>query len=52
MAVNVVNVELANVDWLESTVLAVVLLVDCVWVLGLDDVASIDSKTSESTGSS
>jgi len=36
----VVNVELTNVDWLESAVLAVVLLVGCVWVeefvIGLD----------------
>ena len=49
--VYVVYVKLADVNWLESAVLAVILLVDCIWVLGLDDVASIDSKASESTGS-
>jgi len=36
----VVNVKLADVYWFESTVLAVVFLMDCVWVdefvLGLD----------------
>jgi len=46
-----VYVKLADVYWLEVAVLAVILLVDCVWVLALDDVASIDSKASESTGS-
>ena len=48
----VVNVKLADVYWLEVAVLAVILFVDCVWVLALDDVTSIDSKASESTGSS
>ena len=51
ITVNVVYVKLADVYWLEVAVLAVILLVDCVWVLALDDVASIDSKASESTGS-
>jgi hypothetical protein len=37
--------------WLEVTVLAVVLLVDCVWVLALDDVASVNREASVSTGS-
>ena len=40
--VNVVNVKLATVDWDETTVLADVLLVDCVWVLVLNDVTFID----------
>ena len=40
--VNVVNVKLATVDWDETTVLADVLLVDCVRVLVLDDVTFID----------
>jgi len=38
----VVNVELTDVDWYEATLLAGVLLVDCVWVLVFDDVAFID----------
>jgi hypothetical protein len=38
----VVNVKLADVDWDEATVLAGLLLVDCVWILVLDDVALID----------
>jgi hypothetical protein len=42
VAVNVVNVKLTAVDWDETTVLADVLLVDCVWVLVLDDVTFID----------
>ena len=40
--VDVVNVKLTAVDWDETTVLAGVLLVDCVWVLVLDDVTFID----------
>lgn len=46
-----VHVELTDVDWLEVAVLAVVLLVDCVGVLTLNDVASVNRKASESTGS-
>jgi hypothetical protein len=42
VAVNVVNVKLTAVDWDETTVLADVLLVDCVRVLVLDDVTFID----------
>lgn len=42
VAVNVVNVKLTAVDWDETTVLAGVLLVDCVRVLVLDDVTFID----------
>jgi hypothetical protein len=38
----VVNVKLADVDWDEATLLAVVLLVDCVWVLRVDNVTFID----------
>jgi hypothetical protein len=38
----VVNVKLADVDWDEATLLAVVLLVDCVWVLRVDDVTFVD----------
>ena len=37
-----VNVKLADVDWDEATLLAVVLLVDCVWVLRVDNVTFID----------
>jgi hypothetical protein len=40
--VNVVNVKLTAMDWDETTLLADVLLVDCVWVLVLDDVTFID----------
>ena len=40
--VNVVNVKLTAVDWDETTVLANVFFVDCVWVLVLDDVTFID----------
>jgi hypothetical protein len=42
VAVNVVNVKLTAVDWDETTVLAGILLVDCVRVLVLDDVTFID----------
>lgn len=42
VAVNVVNVKLTAVDWDETTVLADVLLVDCVWVLVLDDVTFVN----------
>lgn len=37
-----VNVKLADVDWDEATLLAVVLLVDCVWVLRVDNVTFVD----------
>jgi hypothetical protein len=47
----VVYVKLADVYWLEVTVLAVIFFVDCVWVLALDDVASINREASVSTGS-
>ena len=40
-----VNVKLAEVDWDKSTVLAGVLLMDCVWILVLDDVTFIDLLT-------
>lgn len=40
--VNVVNVKLTAVDWDETTLLAGVFLVECVWVLVLDDVTFID----------
>jgi hypothetical protein len=38
----VVNVKLADVDWDEATLSAVVLLVDCVWVLRVDNVTFVD----------
>lgn len=37
-----VNIKLADVDWDETTLLAGVLLVDCIWVLVLNDVTFID----------
>jgi hypothetical protein len=46
--VNVVNVKLAAMDWDETTVLAGLLLVECVWVLVLDDVTFIDCLASVS----
>jgi hypothetical protein len=42
VSVNVVNVKLTAVDWDETTLLAGVFLVECVWVLVLDDVTFID----------
>ncbi len=51
VTVYVVYVQLADVYWLEVAVLAVVLLVDCVWVLALDDVASVNREAPVSTGS-
>jgi len=50
VAVNVVHVELTDVDWFELAVLAVVLLVDCVWVSTLDDGALVDCVASVLTG--
>jgi hypothetical protein len=38
----VVNVELTDVCWNEATLLAGIFLMDCVWVLVLDDVTFID----------
>jgi hypothetical protein len=46
----VVNVELTDVYWLEVAVLAVVLLVDCVWVSILDDGALVDCIAPVLTG--
>ena len=40
--VNVVNVKLTAVDWDETTLLTGILLMECVWVLVLDDVTFID----------
>ena len=40
--VDVVNVKLAAMDWDETTVLAGVLLVDCVWVLVLDNITFVN----------
>ncbi len=47
--VNVVNVKLTAVDWDETTVLTGLLLVDCVWVLVLDDVTFVNCLASVST---
>ena len=46
--VNVVNVKLAAVDWDETTVLAGLLLVDCVWVLVLDNITFVNCLASVS----
>lgn len=43
-----VHVQLADVDWLEVAVLAVVFLVNCIRVSVLDDSALIDCVASES----
>ena len=43
-----VNVKLTAVDWDEATVLAGLLLVDCVWVLRLDDVTFVNCLASVS----
>jgi hypothetical protein len=48
--VDVVNVELTDVYWLEVAVLAVVLLVDCVWVSTLDNSTPVDCVASVLTG--
>lgn len=37
-----VNVKLADVDWDEATLLAGSFLVDCIWVLVLDNVTFVD----------
>jgi hypothetical protein len=44
----VVHVQLADVDWLEVAVLAVVFLVNCIRVSVLDDSALVDCVASES----
>jgi hypothetical protein len=46
----VVNVKLADVDWDEATLLTGVLLVDCVWVLRLNNVTFVDFLAPVSTG--
>jgi hypothetical protein len=48
ISVNVVNVKLTAVDWDETTLLTGVFLVECVWVLVLDDVTFIDCLASVS----
>jgi hypothetical protein len=40
--VDVVNVKLTAVDWDETTLLAGVFLVECVWVLVLNNVTFVD----------
>ena len=40
--VNVVNVKLTAMDWDKTTLLTGVFLVECIWVLVLDDVTFID----------
>jgi hypothetical protein len=40
--VDVVNVKLTAVDWDETTLLTGVLLVECVWVLVLNNVTFVD----------
>jgi hypothetical protein len=46
--VNVVNVKLAAMDWDETTVLAGLLLVECVWVLVLDNITFVNCLASVS----
>jgi hypothetical protein len=46
----VVNVKLADVDWDEATLSAGVLLVDCVWVLRVDNVTFVDCLAPVSAG--
>jgi hypothetical protein len=41
----VVHVQLADVDWLEVAVLAVIFLVNCIWVDGLVMGFLVDSFT-------
>lgn len=45
-----VNVKLADVDWDEATLLAGVLLVDCIWVLRLNNVTFVDFPAPVPTG--
>ena len=42
IAVNVVNVKLTAVDWDETTLLTGVFLVECVWVLVLNNVTFVN----------
>jgi hypothetical protein len=44
--VDVVNVKLTAMDWDETTLLTGVFLVECIWVLVLDDVTFIDCLAS------
>ena len=44
--VNVVNVKLTAVDWDETTVLAGLLLVECVWVLVLNNITFVNCLAS------
>jgi len=46
----VVNVKLADVDWDEATLFTGVLLVNCVWVLRLNNVTFVDLPAPVSTG--
>ena len=48
VAVNVVNVKLTAVDWHETTALAGLLLVECVWVLVLDNITFVNCLASVS----
>ena len=50
VSVDVVNVELTDVYWFELAVLAVVLLVDCVWVSTLDNSTPVDCVAPVFTG--
>ena len=43
--VDVVNVKLTAVDWDETTLLTGVFLVECVWVLVLNNVTFVDCLT-------
>lgn len=45
ISVNVVNVQLTRVDWLEVAVFTVVFLVYCVWVLPFVVALFVDSLT-------
>ena len=44
-----VNVKLADVDWDEATLFTGVLLVNCVWVLRLNNVTFVDFPAPVST---
>jgi hypothetical protein len=44
--VNVVNVQLTGVSWLELAVLAIILLVCCVRIPAVDNVSAVDGITS------
>ena len=49
ISVDVVNVKLTAVDWDETTVLAGLLLVDCIWVLVLDNITFVNCLASVPT---